>query len=40
MEFDELSHRVTYMKLSGVEVGLLINFNVPVLKEGIKGLVL
>ncbi|MBP3712250.1 MAG: GxxExxY protein [Bacteroidaceae bacterium] len=27
---------LTYMKLSGVHMGLLINFNVPVLKEGIK----
>ena len=26
---------LTYLKLSGVRVGLLINFNVPVLKEGI-----
>jgi len=27
---------LTYLKLSGIKVGLLINFNVPVLKEGIK----
>ena len=27
---------LTYMKLSDVHMGLLINFNVPVLKEGIK----
>jgi GxxExxY protein len=26
---------LTYMKLTGVRVGLLINFNVPVLKNGI-----
>ena len=26
---------LTYMKLTGVRVGLLINFNVPVLKDGI-----
>lgn len=26
---------LTYLKLSGKRVGLLINFNVPVLKEGI-----
>jgi GxxExxY protein len=26
---------LTYMKLTGIHVGLLINFNVPVLKEGI-----
>ena len=30
---------LTYLKLSGIKVGLLINFNVPVLKEGIKRLV-
>ena len=27
---------VTYLKLSNLRVGLLINFNVPVLKDGIK----
>ncbi|MEN6452058.1 MAG: GxxExxY protein [Thermoguttaceae bacterium] len=26
---------MTYLKLSGKTVGLLINFNVPVLKDGI-----
>jgi GxxExxY protein len=26
----------TYLKLSGVPVGLLMNFNVPVMKDGIK----
>jgi GxxExxY protein len=26
---------LTYLKLTGIELGLLINFNVPVLKEGI-----
>lgn len=31
---------LTYLKLAGVKVGLLINFNVPVLKDGIKRLVL
>ena len=31
---------LTYLKLSGCKLGLLINFNVPVLKEGIKRLVL
>jgi len=31
---------LTYMKLTGCRVGLLINFNVPVLKEGIKRMVL
>jgi GxxExxY protein len=31
---------LTYMKLSGVKIGLLINFNVLRLKEGIKRYVL
>ena len=31
---------LTYMKLSGVKVGLLINFNVEILKNGIKRFVL
>lgn len=31
---------LTYMKLTGSGVGLLINFNVPVLKQGIRRLVL
>lgn len=30
---------LTYLKLSGMKLGLIINFNVPVLKEGIKRLV-
>jgi GxxExxY protein len=30
---------LTYMKLTGCRVGLLINFNVPVLKRGIKRMV-
>jgi GxxExxY protein len=30
---------LTYLKLTGIHVGLLINFNVPLLKEGIKRLV-
>ena len=30
---------LTYLTLSGLRVGLLINFNVPVLKEGIRRLV-
>ena len=29
---------LTYLKLTGIKVGLLINFNVPVLKDGIKRL--
>ena len=31
---------LTYMKLAGCRVGLLINFNVPALKQGIKRMVL
>lgn len=31
---------LTYLKLGNYRVGLLINFNVPVLKDGIKRLVL
>ncbi len=30
---------LTYLKLTGIKVGLLINFNVPILKEGIKRIV-
>lgn len=30
---------ITYLKLTGLKVGLLINFNVPVLKNGIKRIV-
>lgn len=30
---------LTYLKLTGLPVGLLINFNVPVLKEGVKRVV-
>ena len=31
---------LTYMKLSGISIGLLINFNVEYLKNGIKRMVL
>ena len=31
---------LTYLRLSGMRIGLFINFNVPVLKDGIKRLVL
>ncbi len=31
---------LTYMKLANVKTGLLINFNVPLLKDGIKRMVL
>ena len=30
---------LTYLKLTGIQIGLLINFNVVVLKEGIRRLV-
>ena len=33
------SQLLTYLKLSGMKLGLLINFNVPLLKEGIHRLV-
>ena len=29
------SQLMTYLRLSGIKVGLLINFNVPILKDGI-----
>ena len=31
---------LTYLKLSGIRTGLLMNFNTPVLKDGIRRLVL
>ncbi len=31
---------LTYLKLSGIRTGLLMNFNMPVLKDGIRRLVL
>jgi len=31
---------LSYMKLTGVRVGLLINFNVPLLKDGIKRMII
>ncbi len=30
---------LTYLKLSDLKLGILINFNVPILKEGIKRIV-
>jgi len=30
---------ITYLKLSGIKVGLLINFNVEVLRDGLKRIV-
>lgn len=34
------AQRLSYLKATGIRVGLLINFNVPVLKQGIRRLVL
>lgn len=31
---------LTYLRLAGLKTGLLINFNVPILKDGIRRLVL
>jgi GxxExxY protein len=31
---------LTYLKLTGCKIGLLINFNVPVLKQGLKRIAL
>ncbi len=31
---------LTYLRLTGCRVGLLVNFNVPVLKHGIKRMAL
>ncbi len=31
---------LTYMKLSGIRLGLLLNFNVPILKDGIRRMIL
>lgn len=31
---------LTYLKLAGIQIGLLLNFNVPVLKSGIKRMAL
>jgi len=30
---------LTYLKLSGLKLGILVNFNVPLLKDGIKRIV-
>ena len=30
---------LTYLKLTGLRLGLLINFNVPLIKEGIRRIV-
>jgi GxxExxY protein len=31
---------LTYLKLTGLRLGLLINFNVPLIKDGIKRIAL
>lgn len=31
---------LSYLRLSGLRLGLLINFNVPVIKNGIKRIIL
>ena len=31
---------LTYLKLTGIRLGLLINFNVPLIKDGIRRIVL
>jgi GxxExxY protein len=35
-----VSQTLTYMKLSGIERGLLLNFNVPLMMHGIRRLIL
>ena len=34
------SQVLTYLKLANLRLGLLINFNVPMFKEGVKRIVL
>ena len=34
------SQLLTYMKLTGIRLGFLMNFNVPILKNGIKRVIL
>ena len=31
---------LTYLKLTGLRIGLLINFNVPILKKGLRRVIL
>lgn len=31
---------LSYLKMTGFQLGLLINFNVPILKQGIKRVIL
>ena len=35
-----IAQMLTYLRLMGVRLGLILNFNVPVLKDGIKRIVL
>ena len=35
-----LAQTVSYVRLTGARVGLVVNFNVPVLREGIRRVVL
>jgi GxxExxY protein len=35
-----LAQMLTYLKLAGKELGLLVNFNVPLIKQGIRRVVL
>jgi len=30
---------ITYLKLSGLRLGLLMNFNVPMFRDGVKGII-
>ena len=34
------SQTKTYLKLSGKRLGILVNFNVPLIKDGIKRIIL
>lgn len=34
-----LAQTITYLKLSGCKLGLLVNFNVPLIKQGIRRVV-
>ena len=34
------AHLLSYLKLTGKRIGFLINFNVPILKNGIKRIIL
>jgi hypothetical protein len=36
----DIARVLSYLRVSGMRVGLLINFNVPVLQDGIKRIVL